>query len=188
MALGGHGNGRKWPIVFAGIMLDDEKMRSPTRARPGLLFSEDMQTMFDDCWTGAKVVYAGHMGPKGHPRKRGWGRYEHLPPGKWEFRAEAWRRANVSSAWVGQALAAHIMHAEKHWDHDAYFAYVDRWMYEDDTEHIKAIREAKGWDFSSAWARQGANWDPCVQTMWKTYRAAPGMPDTDIWQRGPQTR
>ena len=47
---------------------------------------------------------------------------------------ESYRRASTSHGWVGEALAARIMHAEKYWDHDAFFSYVDRWMTEDDTE------------------------------------------------------
>ena len=33
------------------------------------------------------------------------------------------------------------MHAEKYWDHDAFFSYVDRWMTEDDTQFLKIIQE-----------------------------------------------
>ncbi len=79
-ALGGHGNGRKWPIVFAGMLFGDARMMSPEKVYPYLKFSEDTQTMFGPSWTGAKVVYAGHVGKDGHPRHEGWGAYEHLPP------------------------------------------------------------------------------------------------------------
>ena len=30
-AYGGFGNGRKWPIVFAGILLDDARMQHPPK-------------------------------------------------------------------------------------------------------------------------------------------------------------
>ncbi len=176
--IGGHASGRKWPIIFAGIMLGDEQMRSPTQTFPELVFGEDEQTMFEDCWTGAKVVYAGHMGPEGNPRRKGWGRYEHLPPSEWEFNAESWRRCCTSNTWVGEALAARIMHAEEYWDHDAFFAYVDRWMTEEDTEHIRQIKEAQGWDYSADWARQGSTWDPFVKALWDKYRGnLPPSPD-----------
>ena len=177
--LGGHGHGRKWPIVFAGLMLDDDAMRSPTRTRPELIFSEDAQTAFEQSWTGAGVIYGGHMGTEGHPTGRpGWGQYEHLPPEQWEFNAESWRRCCTSSAWVGMALAARILHAEDHWNHDAFFAYVDRWMTEDDTEHIQRIEQAQGWDYSATWARQGFVYDPFVRDMWNRYREnVPPGPD-----------
>ena len=82
---------------------------------------------------------------------------------------ESYRRLN-GTAWVGEALAARIMHAEKNWDHDAFFAYVDRWMTEDDTEFVKQVKDQKGWDFSADWQLQRATWYPFVNEMWKKYR------------------
>ena len=82
-AHGGHGSGRKWPIVFAGMMLGDAAMQSPTKTLPHLKFGEDMQTMYDKGWTGAKVVYAGHVGKAGVPNEKDWGAYENLPPAEW---------------------------------------------------------------------------------------------------------
>jgi len=190
-ALGGHGNGRKWPILFAGIMLGDGEMQAPAKNCPYLKFSEDTQTMFGPSWTGAKVVYAGHVGKDGHPRHEGWGAYEHLPPAQWVSNiGENYRRCCTSNAWVAEALACRILHAEKVWDHDAFFAYVDRWMTEDDSEAVAKIKEAKGWDYSADWARQGTTWDPFTKAMWKRYRNnLPPAPDghtdpkdTETWK------
>lgn len=170
-ALGGHANGRKWPIIFAGLLLGDEAMKNPGRTYPNLKFSEDAQTMFGNSWTGAKVVWAGHMGKDGHPRHADRGAYEHLPPSQWKGdTGEAYRRCCTSNSWVGVALAARILHAEKYWNHDAFFAYVDRWMTEDDSAAIKIIQETRGKDYSAKWARQGAIWDPFVKDMWLKYR------------------
>jgi len=74
------------------------------------------------------------------------------------------------NAWVAEALAARIMHAEKDWDHDAFFAYEDRWMTEDDTAFVKQIKDQTGWDFSADWQLQRATWYPFVNEMWKKYR------------------
>jgi len=171
-ALGGHGIGRKWLIVFSGIMLGDREMQSPKAAYPDVLFGEDMQTMYDTCWTGANVVYAGHLGTKDGKRREGpRGAYEHLHPSEWEARVgESYRRCCTSIAWVAEALAIRIMHAERLWDHDAFLDYVDRWMTEDDSEHVQAIEEAKGWDFSAEHLRQGKTWDKWVDAMWAAYR------------------
>lgn len=170
-AHGGHGSGRKWPIVFAGLMLGDPEMQSPTKSLPRLKFGEDMQTMYDKGWTGAKVVYAGHVGKDGVPDKKDWGAYEHLPPAEWPGNlGENYRRCCTSVAWVGEALAVRILHAEKAWDHDAFFDYVDRWMTEDDTKAIAEIKRARGQDYSADWARQRQTWDPFVQAMWTKYR------------------
>jgi hypothetical protein len=170
---GGHGSGRKWPIIFAGIMLDDTDMQSPKKKYPAVEFGEDTQTMYGNGWTGANALYAGHVGKGGRLGKVGWGAYEHQHPDKWASDiGEGYRRCCTSIAWVGQALAARIMKAEKLWAHDAFFDYVDRWMTEDDEKAIEEIKEAKGWDYSAQWARQGQAWDPFVNEMWAKYRNA----------------
>lgn len=108
----------------------------------------------------------GHFGKKGNPRHRGWGAYEHLLPSQWESdTGEAYRRCCTSNAWVATALAARILHQEPAWNHDAFFAYTDRWMTEDDTESLKAIKKARGKDYSADWARQGSTWDPFTKDM-----------------------
>ena len=175
-AHGGHGTGRKWPIVFAGIMLGDDNMASPRRSYPQCQFGEDMQTLYKRSWTGAKVVYAGHMGVDKNgndvnTKQPGWGQYEHLQPKDWATRMnEDYRRCCTSSAWVGEALAVRIMHAEKYWDHDAFFSYVDRWMTEDDTEVVKIIKKQTNIDHSEANVMQNKTWDPFVREMWQKYR------------------
>ncbi len=178
LAHGGHGSGRKWPIVFAGLMLGDEAMQSPNKTLPALKFSEDMQTMYGLGWTGAKALYAGHIGKEGNKEQPGWGEYEHLPPTEWQADiGESYRRCCTSVAWVGQALAARILQAEKFWDRPAFFDYVDRWMTEDDAEQVATIKKVRGWDFSNSAGRQKQAWDPFVNAMWARYRQAlPGGP------------
>jgi hypothetical protein len=178
-AHGGHGTGRKLPIVFAGILLDDREMQTPAKKLPKLRFGEDMQTVFAKGWTGARAVYAGHVGAKGLPGKPDWGAYEHLPPARWPGNlGENYRRCCTSLAWVAQALALRLLHAEKAWGHDAFFVYVDRWMTEDDTQHVAEIKKAKGWDYSKSWQRQRQCWDPFVEDMWRRYRNhLPAAPD-----------
>lgn len=181
-ALGGHGNGRKWTILFTGLMLDNERMQKPGKTFPKAVFSEDLQTMFDDCWTGAKVVYAGHVGPEGHPRHIGWGRYEHLDPTKWEDKiGESYRRCCTSLCWIGEALAVQLYGAEGLWDHDAFLVYCDRWMNEDDSKFIRAVKAAGMGDYDNDWCRQGMVWDPFVASMWKRYRPTIKAP-VDRWK------
>ena len=67
------------------------------------------------------------------------------------------------------------MHAEKVWDHDAFFAYVDRWMTEDDTPFVEAIKNAGGMDWTKArrgeFGRQGCVMQAkFVREMWDQYR------------------
>ena len=122
----------------------------------------------------------------GRNRGRGnaWGPYEHTPPTQWKAgqkTSESYRRCCTSVGWVAQALALRLMHAEKAWDHDAFFDYVDRWMYENDAAFVKTIKQATGRDHDKEWARQGQAWDAFVNEMWARHRAAPAAP-TDGWK------
>jgi hypothetical protein len=188
---GGHGSGRKLPIVFAGLLLGDERLAYVSHFFPRVSFGEDEQTAYGDAWTGAKVVFAGHSGIDaatgvGRDRVRGadWGPYEHMPPSQWkegQNTSESYRRCCTSVGWVAQALALRLMHAEKAWHHDAFFDYVDRWMYEDDTTFVKTLKEATGKDYDHEWARQGQAWDAFVNEMWAKHR--PSLPaPTDGWK------
>jgi hypothetical protein len=155
-------------------------MASPTVAHPGVAFGEDLHTAFaadlpfGPAWNGAMVVYTGHMGWDGAPVSStpGWGPYEHLDPAEWESSlGESYRRCCTSLAWVGQGLAARLVGAQGQWGHDAYFAYVDRWMDPvGDAAYAQVIFDRTGWDFRAAWAAQGQAWDPLVEQLWTRYR------------------
>jgi len=179
-AHGGHGSGRKWIIVFSGLMLGDADMQNPYTKFPNLRFGEDMQTVYGQGWTGATALYGGHVGAAGSPGAKGWGLYENLPPEKWEAQlGEGYRHCCTSICWIGQALTMRLMKVEKVWNHDAFFDYCDRWMYEDNAEFLPKIKAAKNWDFGP----QGSTWDKFVNEMWAKYRQAPGMPPTDGWKK-----
>jgi hypothetical protein len=203
-AHGGHGSGRKLPIVLAGVLLGDEAMAYINKSFPKAHFGEDEQTAYGDCWTGAKVVFTGHsaidevtgIGRDYVRSNSAWGPYEHLTPDKWvpeEFRSDAYRRANTSSGWVAQALLLRAMKLEKVWNHDAFFDYVDRWMYEDDkpfrTEVAKYckppyskddyLNEDKNW-FHEGYTGDREKW---VKILWDKYRVAPGMAPADGWKQ-----
>ena len=177
---GGHGSGRKLPIVFAGLLLGDDELANINRSSPKVSFGEDEQTAYADCWTGAKVVFAGHSGidaatGEGRSRGSGWGPYEHRPPSQWkdgQNTSESYRRCCTSVGWVAQALALRFLHAEKSWNHNAFFDYVDRWMHEDDAAFVKTIKDATGRDHDKEWARQGQAWDAFVEEMWAKHRPA----------------
>lgn len=206
-AHGGLNSGRKWPIIFAGLMLGDAAMQSPTNNLPDLHFGEDDQTAlcpyeydgitYSQGWTGAKAIFTGHsLAGTGGGRgewARGWGPVDLFPPSRWPKRergdlpsSESYRRANTSGAWVSQALAARLLHAEPVWKHDAFFAYVDRWMTEDDTPFLSAIKEAGFGDLTRipprTFQRQGHIWGPkFVREMWEAYRDR--LPPSDSGRR-----
>jgi hypothetical protein len=105
---GGHGSGRKLPIVFAGLLLGDEQLAHINKSFPKASFGEDEQTAYGDAWTGAKVVFAGHSGidaatGEGRGRGNAWGPYEHTHPSQWkdgQNTSEAYRRCCTSVGWV----------------------------------------------------------------------------------------
>jgi hypothetical protein len=184
-AHGGHGSGRKWPMIFSGIMLGDAAMAAPTQTYPDLRIGEDMQTSWDFCWaTGdSNYVYTGHQGIwKKLPvsTSPGWGPYEGTPPSQWYCcesgyttpLGESYRRCCTSHAWIAEGLSARLMNAMGLWNHPAFFGYCDRWMTPSraDSAEIVAIKAARGWDFSADWEREGSCWDAITNDMWKTYR------------------
>ncbi len=194
-AWGGHGSGRKLPIIFAGLLLGDEQLANITKYLPRVSFGEDEQTADGRSWTGASVVFAGHSGidtgtGAGRDRGNGWGPYEHTPPAEWkdgQNTSEAYRRCCTSIGWVAQALALRLLHAEKAWNHPPFFDYVDRWMFEDDTRSIEMIKAATGRDYNRDWSRQGQAWDAFVNEMWGSYRGVNSAP-TDGWKKPHEER
>jgi len=193
-AHGGHGSGRKFPIVFAGLMLNNGEMKS-VQAN----FGEDMQTIrvnetppsgtYTASWHGKPetVVYSGHVGVNGESVNPGWGPYEHLAPTSWKNTiGESYRRCCTSVSWVGEALAARLFPEMKAaWNHDQFFDYVDRWMHSpDDPQDLEAIRAATGMSISTDF-QQGQSWRilsgggytaahrSFVDEMWALYRNTP---------------
>jgi hypothetical protein len=198
----GFGSGRKWPIVFAGLMLDEKKMQQVNMLK---MCNEDGQTYYGKCWTGATVcwgmshsVLAGVAGGD----KNGNADHEEKHPSEWtcdgrgkpgdpaagsrsNARSEAYKRCCNSKQWVGEALAARLMNATKVWNHDPFFDYVDRWMTEDDTEFLKVAGEhLKGDPFKrdQPQFRQRTSGYPFVDDMWKKYRPTV-QPPPDGWKK-----
>jgi hypothetical protein len=195
-AHGGHGSGRKFPILLAGMLLDQDKMKSPRAS-----FGEDMQTIYvqeilpagtyTQSWhtLPETVVYGGHLGLQGESTEAGWGPYEHLPPTAWKSTlGESYRRCCTSACWVGQALAARLIPGmQTAWNHPQFFQYVDRWMLRpDDPRDLAAIQNATGLGISTDF-HQGQAWKVLsgggyyaahrtfVDEMWSAYRNRPRL-------------
>ena len=146
---GGHGSGRKLPIVFAGLLLGEDDWARVNTAFPKVSFGEDEQTAYGRCAGPARRSSSPATRESMRPPESAanaataWGPYEHLPPSQWKAgqnTSESYRRCCTSVGWVAQALALRLMHAEKAWGHDAFFDYVDRWMYENDANFVKTIK------------------------------------------------
>ena len=112
---GGHASGRKFPVVFAAVMLNDSTLKSVGMSYGDIAFGEDCQTYYD----GSNV-----------PR---WGIRHCQDPLRADYNDESsgYRTCCTSGSWPGQTLATRMLTGAKAtWNHDAYFDYVDRWISE----------------------------------------------------------
>ncbi len=158
---GGWLMGRKWPILFAGVMLNDEHMKNVGNWTT--LFQEDADTFYvsmaevnmthSGAWTpdtrgGTPVPY--EIPDIGLPE---WGILHATQPAyDNKLWATAYRGINGVS-YGGFVLAAHIMGQKTTWNHDALFDYEDRWW---------GITGGDQYPQSST---------PFTKDMWNTYRA-----------------
>jgi hypothetical protein len=156
IASGNFGLGKKWPILFAGIMLNDTNMKNPPRiVGAGKFqnlskFSEDGYTYYgapttnyplgkpmfgaDEClYDSSKQINCGCT------KSDGCNCMCRDPDGlldpevKWGAYGGGYRYG-ASQASVGQALAIRIMNQSTGsldlWNNSAFFDYIDRWIAE----------------------------------------------------------
>lgn len=220
----GHFQGRKWPILFAGIILNNNGMKNigttyntfiSGNGEPRHYFAEDGHTYYYDdpnlplytnyvtrneCSSpgGQCVAMRGQLGQTGQfngepgdevmwriVEGENFGRivpHEHLPINQWsecgqgcQVDAESYRRCCSSHSYIGYVLAARLMGAQTLWNHDALFDYADRWMMQDDTAQINALRQAfpGGAGNPTRWIDvpdQGTTFSDFVDNMWDAYR------------------
>jgi hypothetical protein len=158
---GAHWGGRKWPILFAGLMLGDGDLQT---VPPATIFEEDQQTYYGRGYAGQAVLYQMVFHTFPVPP------YEEKTPDTWnpeDKKGEGYRQVG-SRAWPGIALAAELMKAKALWNHDAFFDYCDRVMAKDD-----AYAANRGATPRPSW--EGSTYDPFVDAMWAEYR--PKVPD-----------
>lgn len=188
---GGHGKGRKWPILFSGLMLGDTDMQNigqksgdylyggsygPGNPPPDYYhFGEDDQTFYvaaedvsvtnSSSWNPDErsgTAYPYTSAMIGMPE---WGiRHQDYP----EMSDSAWyaiyRRCCNAMAWQGQLLSCVIMGAKPLWNHNALFDYMDRYM---------AITNGEPDPFGFSVQGVEAGWrsnNTWLETMWDMYR------------------
>jgi hypothetical protein len=193
-AWGGYGQGRKLPILLAGVLLNQTNLAS-VQAQ----FGEDLQTIWvtetPPAGTYLKswhtepqtAVYAGHVGINGNSVNPGWGPYEHLQPSAWTNAVgEEYRRCCTSVSWIGEALAARLIPGvQAAWNHPQFFAYADRWMFvPDDPNDLATMQNEAGVSLDTDFL-QGQTWKILsgggyyrpyvnfVDLMWAAYRNVP---------------
>lgn len=126
---GGHFNGRKFPIVFAGGLLGNSEMASPGTD----IGNEDRMTYYGD----GGVAYWGRDCTSCYTDECSYtdecdsGSRDCRDPDESSDSCSSYRTCCTSRTWVGTALAARLMGLKDAWDHDPFFDYVDRWMAEE---------------------------------------------------------
>jgi len=145
--MGGHASGRKWPILFAGLVLNDPNMKNI--GRPDIIdygpshpeyvhFGEDDQTFYVT-QADVDITHGSQWNPDRRDAQKIPYEQEDIGLPEWgivhaddpessnKFWGTAYRQVS-SPCWGGFVLAAHIMKAKDLWNHDALFDYKDRYM------------------------------------------------------------
>jgi len=162
---GGITSGRKWPVLFAGLMLGEPSFIPEPRTT---VFHEDAQTYYGQGWYGQHPLWqmVWHHGPR-QP-------YQEKPPSdwdEWDQTSEDYRICCTVRAWVAQGLAAMLMSAKAEWNHNAFFDNIDDWMRKDD---IYAA-DRQGYERPP---EETTTFDPFVDAFWNLHRSSvPAQPD-----------
>lgn len=172
---GGHWQGRKWPILFASLMLDDPALRNFPKvdmakhpysavnivsnaalAAPTTIFQEDMDFYYGTGGDGQNALWqiVWHSQPRAPYQENSYTNFNSE-----QVWLDGYYNINVC-ALSGAALAAQLMGARQIWDNDAFFDHMDYWML-----------EANWWNRPS-WLplNCGKTYDRYLQDMWTAYR------------------
>ena len=149
---GGHGVGRKWPILFSGIMLDDPQMKNIGQAYGAEFFQEDCQIRYGN--SGAEMVTWTGGGME-------WGEFLCTRPNSTPSGNSAgYRTCCTGNAINGAALSVYLMdrhnantNAQELWNNPVFFDYIDHYMDE--------------LSFSNDWQRSFSGF---MADMWDTHR------------------
>lgn len=173
---GGISMGRKWPILFAGILFNDKHMSNVGQWTTQ--FQEDQQTFYVTQKVVENTHSAGWMPDKRSIQLLPYEK-DHIGMPEWGIRhaqqpcygkyldnrcwAATYRDIN-NACYPGTALAALIMGQKNAWNHDAFFDYADRVM-----------------EICDGYALRNANHLASFErSMWHTYRSK-FLPNAKSW-------
>lgn len=152
-ANGGHALGRKWPILFSGILLDDPHMKNvgnwDRTFDHGVEFQEDQNHFYITEADVEREKYDASL--VGAPE---WGiRHAYRPAQDNPSWKASYRDINGGIT-TGMALAVLIMNARELWNHEAFFDYQDRYFHHPESP------------------RRGTNaMSDSMRTLWETHRS-----------------
>lgn len=131
---GGHFVGRKLPLVFTAVMLNDAQMKADISSAPSTQFSEDDHTYYGQ--NGVAL-----FGKAISSEKEWWDRvyrntgkrdaadpYGYIDGGSAEI-GGAYQYCCTTQVYKAEVLVARLLPGGKEiWNHDALFDYIDRWV------------------------------------------------------------
>lgn len=130
---GGHASGCKWPILFAGLIFNNDAMRNIGQNNE-IYFGEDSQTFYV---SQTDIDMTHSPDPRAEAIE-----YEQSDLGlaEWGIRhatrpildnknwKATYRECCTANAWSGFILAAQLMDARQLWNHEPLFDYQNRYM------------------------------------------------------------
>lgn len=177
---GGQNAGRKWPIIFAGAMLNDTNMQNIS-SQMNILFQEDGGTFYV---TQESVDFSGY-----YPLQCGadyeyncggytasligmpdWGIHHET---SWVRDTPRWitryRQCCNAANWGGFVLSAIIMDLTAEWNHNALFDYMDRYIQYEDSYYGGLSRQSSLF-VGSFWDQYRSLYDTnWTMTDWSTF-------------------
>jgi hypothetical protein len=133
---GGHGLGRKFPILFAGALLDDQHMLNAGRWKTR--FHDDEQTFYVT-QDSVDITHSANWNPDSRAKDKEPYEAKDIGLPEWGIRHtlkpvhdnRGWRTPyrSINGAVIpGFALAASVMQLRDKWNHEPYFDYAARYM------------------------------------------------------------
>ncbi|WP_165492051.1 LamG domain-containing protein [Egibacter rhizosphaerae] len=170
---GGHAQGRKWPILFAGHLLDDPTMAT-IGDRDDVYFGEDAQTFHV---TQTEIDREGNHADPDHRHYNPdysdgytqdmlgmpeWGQRHATDPNRdTPDPGRSYRQCCTAASWHGHVLSARLMDLQDAWNHDPLFDYSDRYLGETTDPAWPNLNPTGSNRFSDR---------PFTENMWHTHR------------------
>lgn len=172
---GGETSGRKFPIIFAGLLIDDPYF---TAAMPATaILHEDTQCYYGSGWAGMTalwqmVIHHTARLPYMQLNPSQYSTYD----GGWAATSESYRKCCTIISWPAQALATLLASGKAAWNHDSYFDNVEDWMRYEDLYQAGRGGLARP-------SEETTVFDPFVRTMWDLYRTSvPVQPGGSVFR------
>jgi hypothetical protein len=161
---GGIGIGRKWPILLAGMLLDNTEMKNVGINYGDITFQEDGQTFYLTSEEASLYTPSSYLGFTVSVGDAVWG-IRHVVHAVYPWCEDpgnvSYMESCTANGWNGAVLSAYLLNAKALWNHNALFDYTDWYM-------------KQNWD--PPWYR---SWSPLAAQMWDTYRPGCSSHDDD---------